>query len=270
MKTIEIPLLEADDIEVRIQQACRGNKALALLYKTSRTDMRILDKVFGVYGWKDEYKEIKGNLYCGISIYDEDKKEWITKWDCGIESQQDDGNERKAEASDATKRCAVKLGIGRELYSSPTIFIDTPTKDSGRKSKSGKPIFELENPFERFSVSYITYNDRREIASLEIVDSRKNVVYSYNCGKKPKTRPTSHESSQPNTLSTDDKKAVTGANNRSKTEIIEDLIKDTDLTMETVDKWVMGKFKKTDINYCTADEFEQLRQGIIKFLGGKQ
>lgn len=183
MKDIKIPLLQEDDIEVRIQQACKGDKALALLYKTARTDMRILDSIFGISGWKDEYKEIKGNLYCGISIYDEDKKEWITKWDCGIESQQSDGNERKAESSDAYKRAGTKIGIGRELYTSPQIFINAKTKPNENGSK---PKFVLENPYEKYSVSKIDYNDKREIIKLEIVDSKRNVVYSFGCGSKPK------------------------------------------------------------------------------------
>ncbi|MCM1437759.1 MAG: Rad52/Rad22 family DNA repair protein [Roseburia sp.] len=183
MNIKQIPLLNADDIEVRIQQACRDNKALALLYKTSRTDMRILDEVFGIDGWKDDYKEIRGNLYCGISIYDDDKKEWITKWDCGIESQQGDGNEKKAEASDAFKRAGTKIGIGRELYTSPIIYVKADTKDSGRANKNGKPIYVLEHPFETYSVKEIDYNDKREITRLVIVDSKNTVVYSYGTKK---------------------------------------------------------------------------------------
>lgn len=178
----EIPLLGKDDIEVRIQQACKGNKALALLYKTSRTDMRILDDVFGVYGWKCDYKEIKGNLYCGVSIWDDGKKEWITKWDCGIESQQGDGNERKAEASDAFKRAGTKVGIGRELYTSPIIFVKAETEEAGEVK--GKTKYKLKYPFESYSVSFLAYNDKREITSLKIVDSKGEEVYTH--GDPPK------------------------------------------------------------------------------------
>lgn len=213
MESKKIPLLEKDDIEVRIQQACKGNKALALLYKTSRTDMRILDEVFGIYGWKDEYKEIKGNLYCGISIYDESKKEWITKWDCGIESQQDDGNERKAEASDALKRAGFKLGIGRELYSAPMIFISAETEVVGKTPK-GKDKYGLVNPFEKYSVSRIAYNDRREIAALQIVDSKNNNVFDWTLEKgqthiKPTTATTSPDSNASKNEAAKEEKSVT-------------------------------------------------------------
>ncbi len=248
---ITIPLLEADDIEVRIQQACKGNKALALLYKTSRTDMRILDNVFGVYGWKDEYKEIKGNLYCGISIYDKEKQEWITKWDCGIESQQEDGNERKAEASDATKRCAVKIGIGRELYSAPMIFINTATEVVGKTPK-GKDKYGLVNPYEKYKVSYITYNEKREIASLEIVDSKGNVVYQFNCGKqKEEPKPSVPQ--------------------MSKAKRIQELIKGTEVTAEQIREYNETNFGiGVKVNDLTNEQFNKLYTAISKFINGEE
>lgn len=214
MERKEIPLLKEDDIEVRIQQACKGNKALALLYKTARTDMRILDEVFGIYGWKDEYKEIKGNLYCGISIYNESTKEWITKWDCGIESQQDDGNERKAEASDALKRAGFKLGIGRELYSAPTMYINAETEVIGKTPK-GKDKYGLVNQFERYNVSRISYNDKREIASLEIVNSKGDVVYSFNCGRNQTNAPIIRDTEKQKHITQNQEKQVATQNTQS-------------------------------------------------------
>lgn len=71
--------------------------------------------------WQCNYKKIKNNIYCGISIFDNEKKEWITKWDCGTES--DFGDKEKAEASDAFKRAGFKWGIGIELYTAPFIFV---------------------------------------------------------------------------------------------------------------------------------------------------
>ena len=100
-KQFEIPTLKPEDIEVKVKQIT-GKGALALLYKTARTDMEYLDKVFGVGNWQCDYKEIKGNLYCVIQIWDDSKKQWVAKMDCGIESREDDeGNQKKGEASDA-------------------------------------------------------------------------------------------------------------------------------------------------------------------------
>ena len=100
-KKYEFPTLEADDIEVKVKKVGKTGTSV-LLYKTARTDMEYLDKVVGIDNWQCDYKEIKGNLYCTIQIWDDDKKHWISKVDCGIESREDgDGNEKKGEASDA-------------------------------------------------------------------------------------------------------------------------------------------------------------------------
>lgn len=182
----QIPLLTADDIEVKVKQ-CSEKGAVALLYKTARVDMAILDEVFGAENWECDYKEIKGNLYCGIGIRTQDSVVW--KWDCGIESREDsEGNQKKGEASDAFKRAGTKWGVGRELYTSPFVFIKVPTLKDGAKWK-------LANPFERFDCKEIGYDDNRRINHLVIVDSKGNVVYSY--GKKasnePRIRLVSHE-----------------------------------------------------------------------------
>lgn len=97
---IKFPLLTADDIEVKVKQ-CTKAGVLLLLYKTARTDARILDEAVGAMNWECRYAEIKSNLYCGVGIREKEDQEFVWKWDCGIESDQDDGQEKKAEASDA-------------------------------------------------------------------------------------------------------------------------------------------------------------------------
>ena len=90
-------LLEASDIEVKVKQV-KKNGAVLLLYKTARTDMDILDETVGSENWTNDYREIKGNLYCGIAIREGDA--WTWKWDCGIESREDgEGNAKKGEAA---------------------------------------------------------------------------------------------------------------------------------------------------------------------------
>lgn len=166
----KIPLLTAEQIEVKIKQV--GSKgAVALLYKTARTDMDILDSIFGADMWECDYKEIKGNLYCGIGVYTDGGQIW--KWDCGIESRTDDeGNEKKGEASDAFKRAGTKWGIGRELYTAPFIWLEVPTEANGKS-------YKLKDKFQTFDVSEIGYDDDRRINKLIIKDNKGKVVYSY-------------------------------------------------------------------------------------------
>lgn len=69
--------LKPDEIEIRVgtvgQRKSGGGYATLLLYKDARTDMQILDEVYGTNNWQKDYKEIKGNLYCGIGVWDEEK-----------------------------------------------------------------------------------------------------------------------------------------------------------------------------------------------------
>ena len=64
----KIRCLKPEEIEIRVQQVTEKGAQL-LLYKDSRCDKRILDETFGIFGWKDRYEEVKGNLFCTISIF---------------------------------------------------------------------------------------------------------------------------------------------------------------------------------------------------------
>lgn len=70
-----------DDIEWRVGSTTADKtKGLALAYITNRAIQNRLDEAFGVFGWRNEFKEWKGvSQLCGISVKFEG--EWITKWD---------------------------------------------------------------------------------------------------------------------------------------------------------------------------------------------
>jgi hypothetical protein len=102
----------------------KGNRALAAAYLDARAIMQRLDCVFGVGGWKDAYQLVAGgSVVCTLSVLVNDQ--WIDKTDVGSPSEQpDDGDKLKAAFSDALKRAAVKLGIGRYLYRLPQQWLD--------------------------------------------------------------------------------------------------------------------------------------------------
>lgn len=168
--------LRADEIEVKVKQVIATDKwsgVVALLYKTARVDMDILDETYGVEGWQCEYETIKDNLYCKIGIWSESKGQWIWKQDCGIESRADgEGNEKKGEASDAFKRAGFKVGIGRELYTSPKILIPAEVI-----TKDGKSY--LKDKYATYSVQSIDYDDKGDIAVLVIQDKKGNPVFAW-------------------------------------------------------------------------------------------
>lgn len=166
---IKFPLLAPEDIEVKVKQVLRTG-AIALLYKTARTDRKYLNMVYGPMNWTSDYKTIKDNLYCGIGVREDADHEFVWKWDCGIESRtDDDGNEKKGEASDAFKRAGYQWSIGEELYSAPQIILEVATKEDGKK-------YVLENKYARYIVSAIEYDENRAISYIEIQNEKTGVV----------------------------------------------------------------------------------------------
>ncbi len=165
---MEIRLLRADEIECRIGTINEKGLSL-LLYKDARADMKILDETFGVFGWKRTHQSIDGNLYCTVEIWDSGKQSWIAKQDVGTVSYTE---KEKGQASDSFKRACVSVGIGRELYSAPFIWV------SAQKCKIQKRNDKL-ICYDKFSVSEISYSKDREIISLSIVNGDTGeVVYS--------------------------------------------------------------------------------------------
>lgn len=160
-------LLKEHEIECRVKKMT-DKGAIILLYKTARTDMDILDETVTPTNWESDYKEIKGNLYCGIGIrLNDGHMAW--KWDCGVESREDeDGNHKKGEASDAFKRAGFKWGIGRELYTAPFIFIPAE-KMNVTKNQKGNPV-----TYDTFSVEKISYDDNRNISGICIRNDSMN------------------------------------------------------------------------------------------------
>jgi hypothetical protein len=177
--------LRADEIEVRVQSIKVKNGqpsgVILLLYKNARCDMNILDETVGAENWQREHYECKGNLFCKVGICckmnidqsgnngDILSPNWVWKSDCGTESNTE---AEKGESSDSFKRACFNWGIGRELYTSPVIWV-TPDKcniyDTGRKDKFGNPIFATND---RFSVGKIIIEDKK-IVSLYIANNTK-------------------------------------------------------------------------------------------------
>ena len=147
--------LTADDIEVRVQSVSKTGKGLSLLlYKNARVDMNILDEAVGPENWQREHYECKGNLFCRVGIKCDG--EWVWKSDCGVESNTE---AQKGEASDSFKRACFNWGIGRELYSSPFIWIP-----------AAKCNIENGKYYDRFVVEKIAIENKR-IVGLSIINT---------------------------------------------------------------------------------------------------
>ncbi len=177
---MEFRTLKAEEIEVRVQQVTEKG-AIALIYKDARADMNLLDE--SKVKWKREHQLINNRLFCTVSIWDEEIKEWVSRQDVGVESNTEAA---KGEASDSFKRACFNWGIGRELYSSPFIWIPAnkmEVREAG-KTPQGKTRYTT---FDKFKVAKISYNTNREINGLAISNAKTNaVVFVYDNTKEKK------------------------------------------------------------------------------------
>ena len=210
----DIPLLEAADIECRVQSvsATRNGKvgAVLLIYKDARVDMRIMDKIFGPYGWQRTHELIDGTLYCNIDIWDEDKQCWVRKQDAGVESNTE---KEKGRASDAFKRAGFNVGIGRELYTAPFTWIELWEGEYYKAgSQNGKDVYRTNNGV-KFSVSEIDYDENRRIKTLVIVDRDGNVRFSHGSSQRPAPAPAPAPAGQGNNGNSSKKSNKNGSGN---------------------------------------------------------
>ena len=161
--------LRAEEIDVRIQQV-KDNGLVLLLFKDSRTDMSVLDETVGVENWQREHYECKGNLFCRVGIRfnvtDVEKRvigtEWVWKSDCGVESNTE---AQKGEASDSFKRACFNWGIGRELYTSPFIWVKADKCDI-------KQVGNAYKCFDKFKVEKIII-ENKQITALAVWNETK-------------------------------------------------------------------------------------------------
>lgn len=111
------------DIEWRISATTQDKtKGLAVPYVTNRAIQNRLDSTVGIDGWQNEFKPWKDGKaqLCGISIYFQQQKQWLTKWDGADDS---DFESVKGGLSDSMKRAAVEWGVGRYLYGMTQIWV---------------------------------------------------------------------------------------------------------------------------------------------------
>ena len=162
-----IRLLRHDEIECRVGTI--SDKGLSLLlYTDARAAMKILDETFGCMNWQRSHQMIGSSLYCTVSVWDHEKKQWISKSDVGTESYTE---KEKGLASDSFKRACVSWGIGRELYTAPFIWVSA---NKVNLQKKGDKLFT----FDKFKLSDISYNENREIMGMTLVNQNGEVVYS--------------------------------------------------------------------------------------------
>ena len=94
----------------------------------------------------------------------------------GVESNTE---KDKGQASDSFKRAGFNVGIGRELYTGPFIYVELADGEFYPERQGQKEVFKC-YASTKFKVSKIAYNERREICDLVIVDRNNKVRFNMN------------------------------------------------------------------------------------------
>lgn len=222
--------LREHEIELRIGTA-KENGVSLLLYKDARCDMNILDETVGAMNWQRHHG--RENANCIVSIYDEDKKQWIEKEDTGTESFTE---KEKGLASDSFKRACFNWGIGRELYTSPFIWI---RKDQIKKLERVGDKWVCKDGF---SVAEIGYDENGDICNLVIENTTTNeIVFGYKGLPKTKTQKTQKPRRQ---------------------EVLETM-KNTKTTNENIVEYLQDKNAKT-LDELTDKDYKELLKQIAR------
>lgn len=173
---MEFRELKAEEIDCRVASIDKSWCTL-LLYKDARVDMNVLDETVGSMNWQKHYS--RDNANCTVAIWDSEKNQWVEKEDTGTESFTE---AEKGLASDSFKRACFNWGIGRELYTAPSIFI-FPRKDMGsirKPDEESNEFFEKNGKYTtktRFYVDFISYDENRNIQGLIIRDHKGNIRF---------------------------------------------------------------------------------------------
>ena len=157
--------LRAEEIECRVGNIIKTDRFdgfTLLLYKNARIDMQLLDEVVGIGNWQREHIILGNDIYCKVSVWNDELQQWISRMDAGASGSIE---EEKSKASDSFKRACVNFGLGRCLYTAPSILVST-TEDNRPKGC-------------KFVVKEIAYKNHEIIKLVIINEKTKKVVFSF-------------------------------------------------------------------------------------------
>jgi hypothetical protein len=148
-----------EEVEAKVQvtskDTSKGLRGMVVFYLDSRTIQKRLDDVLGHLNWKNQYsvwhdfeandtKKMQKSQICGIAIYNDERNEWVGKFD-GAECSNIEPI--KGGLTDSFKRAACMWGIGRYLYELDGIWVDVEQRGNTSFIKDNqKPL--LKNAYE--------------------------------------------------------------------------------------------------------------------------
>lgn len=187
---LQFRALRADEMECRIGQIAKnGNGLTLLLYKDARTDRDILDETVGSENWQCAYDVVGGELFCTVSIWSDERQQWVSKQDVGTPSNME---AEKGRVSDAFKRACFRWGIGVELYTAPRIWVPSGSCTI-KESNNGRYVC-----YDSFSVENVEIADRK----IKSITVRNDTTHKAVFTMAQRTQSTLQRQSDPNAPAT--------------------------------------------------------------------
>lgn len=138
----DIPIEEFEWRLMRTVNMGGNPTGVYVAYPDARTVAVHLDRLFGQDGWMDNYQITPDGKAVTCTLKVLMNGEWISKVDVGVMT---DIEPHKGGFSDAFKRAAAKLGVGRNAYAIPEVL--APVQKVGEKffkpRKDGNRPFDL-------------------------------------------------------------------------------------------------------------------------------
>lgn len=171
--TKNIPLTK-DMVEVRIgtlTSTPHGYRGNLLIYQDARASMNVLDTLYP--GWQRLHQEIGGQIFCTLSVFDNERKTWISRTDVGTAG---DFEKEKSAVTDSFKRAATNfIPAFRALYKAPAIYIPLSDKEVSEGSNGKLRCYT------KFTIADIAYDEQTQtFTALKIVDGNGEVRYDLN------------------------------------------------------------------------------------------
>ena len=117
-----------------------GRAGMTFTYADARAVAQRLDDVLGIEGWQFEVKvadPIRGVVHGSLVIVVDGKS--TIRQDFGYPNSAQDDEPLKSAASDALRRCAAQVGVGRSLYS-PDKGVPVPLNRVAPRSVAPTPL----------------------------------------------------------------------------------------------------------------------------------
>lgn len=172
MENFDFRTLTPEEVRVRIVGFTQQGVQY-LVYKQSWVDAKILDETVGPMNWQCEYSEDLKK--CTIQIWDNEKKQWISKSDCGDVAPSAQCINKNL-ATDAFKRAGMRWGIGNELRALPNILVACPTESGPR---GFAPTDWMHPALYMPHVTEMTFSKGKKLKKLEIRNGYNEVIFSY-------------------------------------------------------------------------------------------